>query len=106
MKSTMMSCPLLIRSMIERAGKLFPSVEIVSAEPAGPHRRSTMRDLDRRSRRLAAALQSAGVVPGDFVTVKELPYSATGKLLKTKLRQDFSNWGWDSALKPATISAN
>jgi acyl-coenzyme A synthetase/AMP-(fatty) acid ligase len=61
---------------------------------------------NRRSRRLAAALQSAGVVPGDFVTVKELPYTATGKLLKTKLRQDFSNWEWDSPMKPATISAN
>jgi acyl-coenzyme A synthetase/AMP-(fatty) acid ligase len=45
-------------------------------------------------------------VPGDFVTVKELPYTATGKLLKTKLRQDFSNWEWDSPMKPATISAN
>ncbi|MDP9049691.1 MAG: fatty acid--CoA ligase, partial [Acidobacteriota bacterium] len=35
-------------------------------------------------------------VPDDFVCVKELPYTATGKLLKSKLRQDFSSWQWDS----------
>ena len=32
MKSTMMSCPLLINSMLERAGKLFRGVEVVSVE--------------------------------------------------------------------------
>jgi fatty-acyl-CoA synthase len=67
MKSTMMSSPLLVRSMLERAAKLFPGAEIVSAEPNGPHRRSTMRDLDCRSRRLSAALQRAGIVRGDRV---------------------------------------
>jgi fatty-acyl-CoA synthase len=35
-------------------------------------------------------------VPDDFVSVKELPYTSTGKLLKSKLRQDFSNWQWDT----------
>jgi fatty-acyl-CoA synthase len=34
-------------------------------------------------------------VPDAFVAVKELPYTATGKLLKSKLRADFSNWQWD-----------
>ena len=34
-------------------------------------------------------------VPDDFVCVKELPYTATGKLLKSKLRQDFAAWQWD-----------
>ena len=34
-------------------------------------------------------------VPDDFVSVSELPYTATGKLLKTKLRQDYANWQWD-----------
>ena len=34
-------------------------------------------------------------VPDGFVCVKELPYTATGKLLKTKLRQDFAAWQWD-----------
>jgi fatty-acyl-CoA synthase len=36
-------------------------------------------------------------VPDDFVCVQQLPYTATGKLLKSKLRQDFSNWQWDRA---------
>ena len=34
-------------------------------------------------------------VPDDFVSVTELPYTATGKLLKSKLRQDYANWQWD-----------
>jgi fatty-acyl-CoA synthase len=34
-------------------------------------------------------------VPDDFVSVTELPYTATGNLLKSKLRQDFANWQWD-----------
>jgi fatty-acyl-CoA synthase len=34
-------------------------------------------------------------VPDDFVTVTQLPYNATGKLMKSKLRQDFSNWQWN-----------
>ena len=67
MKSTMMPSPLLIRSMLDRAGKLFPDVEIVSAEPDGSRRRFTMRDLHRRARQLSAALQHAGIVPGDRV---------------------------------------
>jgi hypothetical protein len=33
MKSTMMSSPLLLDSMMERAGKLFPEVELVSVLP-------------------------------------------------------------------------
>ena len=33
MKSTMMSSPLLVPGMLERAGKLFPRVEIVSYLP-------------------------------------------------------------------------
>lgn len=67
MKSTMMSCPLLVRSLLERAAKLFPTVEIVSVKPDGLCARSTMRDLHRRARRLSAALQHAGITPGDRV---------------------------------------
>src|SRR5215469_12562945 len=32
-------------------------------------------------------------VPDDFVFVEELSHTATGKLLKTKRRKDFGNWG-------------
>jgi fatty-acyl-CoA synthase len=67
MKSTMMSYPLLVTNILERAGKLFPGVEIVSARPDGSRSRHTMCDLHRRSRRLSAALQQAGVVEGDRV---------------------------------------
>jgi fatty-acyl-CoA synthase len=66
-KSTMMSCPLLVRSLLERAAKLFPAVEIVSVKPDGSHARSTMRDLHRRARQLSSALQQAGIAPGDRV---------------------------------------
>jgi len=39
-------------------------------------------------------------VPDDFVCVDELPYTSTGKLLKNKLRQDFSSWRWDCPRQP------
>ncbi|HJT01538.1 MAG TPA: long-chain fatty acid--CoA ligase [Terriglobales bacterium] len=67
MKSTIMSSPLLLTSMVERAGTLFPNVEIVSARPDGSVHRYTYRDLHRRSRQLSAALQHAGLVLGDRV---------------------------------------
>ena len=34
-------------------------------------------------------------VPDAFIFVKELPHTPTGKLLKTKLREDFKDWQWD-----------
>jgi fatty-acyl-CoA synthase len=64
MKSTMMSCPLLLTSMLERAGKLFPQTGIVSARPDGSRHRYTYRDLHRRARQLAAALQAHGIGGG------------------------------------------
>lgn len=67
MKSAMMSCPLLVPSILERAGRIFPGVEIVSVQPDRSRSRSTMGDLHRRSRRLAAALQRAGIARGDRV---------------------------------------
>ncbi len=67
MKSTMMASPLLITSMLERAGKLFPHVEIVSSLPDGSRHRYTNADLHLRSRRLATALRHAGIRKGDRV---------------------------------------
>jgi fatty-acyl-CoA synthase len=67
MKSTMMPSPLLISSMLDRAGKLFPGVEIVSSRPDGSRHRYTNADLHRRSRQLAAALLRAGLGKGDRV---------------------------------------
>ncbi|MGO9338255.1 MAG: long-chain fatty acid--CoA ligase [Terracidiphilus sp.] len=67
MKSTMMQSPLLISSMLDRAGKLFPGVEIVSSRPDGSRHRCTNADLHRRSHQLAASLQRAGLAKGDRV---------------------------------------
>jgi len=33
-------------------------------------------------------------LPDAFVFVEELPHTSTGKLLKSKLRQDFRAWQW------------
>ncbi len=35
-------------------------------------------------------------LPDAFVFVDELPHTSTGKLLKSKLRQQFNEWVWDS----------
>jgi len=63
----MMPCGLMLTSFLERAGKLFPSVEVVSRVPDNFIRRSTYADLDRRARTLASSLQHAGIRPGDRV---------------------------------------
>ena len=64
MKSTMMSSPMLVTNILERAGKLFPGVEIVSARADGSRSRHTMCDLYQRSRQLSAALQGCGSCRG------------------------------------------
>lgn len=45
MKSTVMSSPLLLDSMMEWAGKLFPEVELVSVLPDCSRHRCTHREL-------------------------------------------------------------
>ncbi|HEV2398132.1 MAG TPA: long-chain fatty acid--CoA ligase [Candidatus Sulfotelmatobacter sp.] len=67
MKSTMMSSPLLLDSMLERAARLFPAVEIVSALPNGTIHRYAYRDVQRRARGLSAALLRAGIQLGERV---------------------------------------
>ena len=67
MKSTMMQSPLLITSMLERAGKLFPRVEIVSSLPDGSCHRYRNSDLLLRARQLATALRRAGIRKGERV---------------------------------------
>ena len=53
MKGTMMQFPLTLVSLLERAGKLFPRVEIVSQRPDSSTHRYTYGDLYRRARALA-----------------------------------------------------
>ncbi len=67
MKSTMMDVPLSLNSLLERAGRLFPSNEIVSRRPDKTLVRHSYGEWYRRTRSLAAALVSLGVRPGDRV---------------------------------------
>lgn len=67
MKSTMMSSPLLLTGILERAAKIFPNVEIVSVRPDGSRHRSNYLEVHRRAKRLSAALLGAGIRNGDRV---------------------------------------
>ena len=63
----MMDFPLTLTPMLERAGKLFGSGEIVSRKPDRSLHRSTYSDFYRRARQLAECLQKAGLNRGDRV---------------------------------------
>ncbi len=67
MLGTMMNDPLTLVPILERAGKLFPRVEIVSRLPDRSLHRYTFKDFYRRARALAEALQKAGLQRGDRV---------------------------------------
>ena len=67
MKSTMMEVPLNLNHFLERAGKLFRGVEIVSRMPDKSLHRCTYADMYRRARLLAEALQKAGLRRHDRV---------------------------------------
>ena len=66
-RSTMQRVPLSIHHFLDRAGRLFPEVEIVSRLPDKSLRRSRFADFHRRARRLGAALVAAGLKKGDRV---------------------------------------
>lgn len=67
MHATMMNFPLTTNHLIERAAKLFATVEIVSQAPDRSLVRHTYADLHRRARALAKGLLDAGLAPGDRV---------------------------------------
>ena len=67
MRGTMMDFPLTLVPMLERAGKLFGGVEVVSQRPDRSIARCTYADVYRRTRRLARALELAGIGRGDRV---------------------------------------
>ncbi|MFW6050383.1 MAG: long-chain fatty acid--CoA ligase [Myxococcota bacterium] len=67
MQSNMMDRPLMLDHLVERAGQLFPTVEVVSQMPDKSLRRHTYRDVLRRVRSLAAGLRRAGLREGDRV---------------------------------------
>ena len=66
-RSTMQRVPLSINPLVERAGKLFPQVEIVSRLPDKSLKRHNFAEFRRRTRQLAAALLAAGLKKGDRV---------------------------------------
>ena len=67
MQGLMMSTPLLISSLIEHAGRHGSETEIVSRRVEGDIHRTSWGEVHRRSKRLANALISMGVKPGDRV---------------------------------------
>jgi fatty-acyl-CoA synthase len=67
MRGTMMDYPLTLTTILERAGKFFPTVEIVSRAPDGSVSRTNYGTFYRRARNLAAGLQRLGMKPGDRV---------------------------------------
>ena len=67
MRGTMMDFPLTLPTILERAGKLFSRVEIVSRRPDKSIARGCYGEFYRRARRLAAALTKLGLQPGDRV---------------------------------------
>jgi fatty-acyl-CoA synthase len=67
MRGTMMDFPLTLPTILERAGKYFPRVEIVSRNPDKSIARSNYGQFYVRARRLAAALTKLGLKPGDRV---------------------------------------
>ena len=58
---------LTLTPLLERAGTLFGSTEVVSQRPDNSTHRYTYADFYRRARALAAALQDHGLRPGDRV---------------------------------------
>ncbi len=62
-----MGFPLTLPTMLERAGKLYPRVEIVSRKPDRSVTRCNYGQMYKRARRLAAALQALGLRAGERV---------------------------------------
>ena len=65
--STMMDYPLTLHHVLERAGRLFGSSEIVSRLPDRSLHRYSYRDFHRRTHALGGALQRLGIDKGDRV---------------------------------------
>jgi fatty-acyl-CoA synthase len=67
MQHTMMSFPLTLGTVLERARRPFGAVEVVSRLPDGSLRRITNADFYARAKTLARALRHAGLRLGDRV---------------------------------------
>ena len=67
MRCTMMDFPLTLKTILERAGKQFSKVELVSRRPDRSVVRTNYRVFSERARRLASALNKLGLRSGDRV---------------------------------------
>lgn len=67
MRGLMMNSPLTVPALLERAGKIFANVEIVTRRPDRTLARCTWGGIYRRSRRLANVLTGLGLRRGDRV---------------------------------------
>jgi len=71
-----MDFPLTLVPILERAGKLFGKTEVVSRRPDRQIVRTTYAEVYRRARRLARALELAGLKAGDRVATLMWNHSA------------------------------
>ena len=86
MRGLMMELPLLVSDLIRHADRHHGDTQIVSARVEGDLHRYTYHDAHARSRRLANALATLGLVPGDRIASLawngyrhfELYYAAAG----------------------------
>jgi len=76
MQGLMMDFPLTVTPILERAGKLFHKVEIVSRRPDRSFARETYGRFYGRARRLASALTALGLRRGDRVATLMWNHSA------------------------------
>lgn len=76
MLGTMMDFPLTLVPILERAGKLYGRIEIVSRRPDRSIARTNYGAMYQRARRLARALELAGLARGDRVATLMWNHSA------------------------------
>jgi fatty-acyl-CoA synthase len=67
MRGTMMDFPLTLPTILERARRIFPRVEIVSRKPDKSITRACYGEFHSRARRLASSLTKLGMKRGDRV---------------------------------------
>ena len=67
MRGRMMEAPLLVSSLIEHAGDVYPDQEIVTRTVEGPIHRYTWSDARARARRLGSSLVTQGIREGDRI---------------------------------------
>lgn len=105
MQTTMMDAPLSLNHLLERAGRLFPTREVVSRLPDKSLRRHSFGEIYRRTRALADALRQRGLRKGDCVATLSWNHhahlecyfgipAAGGVLLTLNLRQPPDDVAW------------